>query len=306
MRKSRHHALLVVAPGKSLLVGDKTSACLAPKCVRVLARDAIVSVMLIKSNSTGVRRVECDLSRRALGYGRSVCIEDLEKGGRRPRICFKREDKFMKTSTDRILTTHTGSLPRSKALSAMLVKREQRKPYDTAAFAAELEHNLDDNVRRQIASGVDIGNDGETPRVGFSTYTTERMTGFGGESKRKPTLDAIKFPGFAEYMSRQIGVADDLAKVWNAPQAVGKLEYDSTLKEAKEETALFQASLKRLGACVHRKFHVRGVARHRLVHNAAFAQQSGVQDRRGLCHGDRERIEEGIRVHRQSRLRASA
>jgi 5-methyltetrahydropteroyltriglutamate--homocysteine methyltransferase len=153
----------------------------------------------------------------------------------------------MKTSTDRVLTTHTGSLPRSKALSAMLVKREQRKPYDTAAFHAELERNLDDNVRRQIASGVDIGNDGETPRVGFSTYTTERMTGFGGESRRKPTLDTIKFPGFAEYMSRQIGVAEDLAKVWNAPQAVGRLEYDPTLKEAKDESALFQSALKRVG-----------------------------------------------------------
>jgi 5-methyltetrahydropteroyltriglutamate--homocysteine methyltransferase len=160
----------------------------------------------------------------------------------------------MKTSTDRILTTHTGSLPRSKALSAMLVKREQRKPYDTAAFQVELERNLDDNVRRQIASGVDIGNDGETPRVGFSTYTTERMTGFAGESRRKPTLDAIKFPGFAEYMSRQIGVAEDLAKVWNAPQAVGQLEYDSTLKEAKEETALFEASLKRLGVSFTENF----------------------------------------------------
>ena len=136
----------------------------------------------------------------------------------------------------------------------MLVKREQRKPYDTAAFQVELERNLDDNVRRQIASGVDIGNDGETPRVGFSTYTTERMTGFAGESRRKPTLDAIKFPGFAEYMSRQIGVAEDLAKVWNAPQAVGQLEYDSTLKEAKEETALFEASLKRLGVSFTENF----------------------------------------------------
>jgi 5-methyltetrahydropteroyltriglutamate--homocysteine methyltransferase len=160
----------------------------------------------------------------------------------------------MKSSTDRILTTHTGSLPRSKALSAMLVKREQRKPYDTAAFQAEIERNLDANVRRQIESGVDIGNDGETPRVGFSTYTTERMTGFGGESRRKPTLDAIKFPGFAEYMSRQIGVAEDLAKVWNAPQAISQLEYDSTLKEAKEESALFQASMKRLGVSFTENF----------------------------------------------------
>ena len=64
-------------------------------------------------------------------------------------------------------------------------KREQRKPYDTAALAAEIERNIDDNVRRQAAAGVDIGNDGETPRVGFSTYTTERMTCFGGESRRK-------------------------------------------------------------------------------------------------------------------------
>jgi 5-methyltetrahydropteroyltriglutamate--homocysteine methyltransferase len=153
----------------------------------------------------------------------------------------------MKTSSERILTTHTGSLPRTKALSAMLVKREQRKPFDKAAFDKELDSNLDDNVKRQAASGVDIGNDGETPRVGFSTYTTERMTGFGGESRRKPTLDAIKFPGFADFMKRQIGIADDLAKVWNAPQAVGKLEYDPTLAEAKEEAALFESSLKRTG-----------------------------------------------------------
>jgi 5-methyltetrahydropteroyltriglutamate--homocysteine methyltransferase len=153
----------------------------------------------------------------------------------------------MKTSTDRILTTHTGSLPRSKSLSALLVKRERRKPFDKAEFDGEIQRNLDDVVKRQAASGVDIGNDGETPRVGFSTYTTERMTGFGGESRRKPSLDAIKFPKFADFMQRQIGDTEDLAKVWNAPQAVGALHYDPTLAEAKEEHALFQASLKRTG-----------------------------------------------------------
>ena len=154
----------------------------------------------------------------------------------------------MKTSTDRILTTHTGSLPRSKALSAMLVKREQKKPFDQAAFQAEIERNIDESVKRQVASGVDIGNDGETPRVGFSTYTTERMSGFGGESRRKPTLDAIKFPAFADFMKRQIGISDELAKVWNAPQAVASLKYDPTLAEAKAESAAYQASLKRTGA----------------------------------------------------------
>jgi 5-methyltetrahydropteroyltriglutamate--homocysteine methyltransferase len=153
----------------------------------------------------------------------------------------------MKTSTDQILTTHTGSLPRSKALSAMLVRREQRKPFDEAELRAEIERNLDENVKRQAENGVTVGNDGETPRVGFSTYTTERMKGFGGESLRKPTLDAVKFPGFADFMKRQIGVSDELAKVWNAPQATGKLEYDPDLTEAKEESALFKAALERTG-----------------------------------------------------------
>ncbi len=153
----------------------------------------------------------------------------------------------MKNSGDRILTTHTGSLPRSKALSAMLVKREQRKPYDPSALQAEIERNLDLVIKRQHECGVDIRNDGETPRVGFSTYTTERMKRFGGESRRKPTLDAIRFPGFADYMARQIGVSDELARVWNAPQAVGKLEYDATLSEAKEESTAYKASQKRVG-----------------------------------------------------------
>jgi hypothetical protein len=115
----------------------------------------------------------------------------------------------MQASTDRILTTHTGSLPRSKALSALLVKREQRKPFDPAALADEIARNMDANLRRQAEAGVDIGNDGETPRVGFSTYTTERMTGFGGESLRKPTLDTVRFPGFADFMrpDRHLGRA---------------------------------------------------------------------------------------------------
>jgi len=154
----------------------------------------------------------------------------------------------MKSSSDRILTTHTGSLPRSKTLSALLVKREQRKPYDENALRMEIDRNLDFVVARQRDCGVDIGNDGETPRVGFSTYTTERIAGFGGESRRKPTLDTIKFPGFADFMARQIGVSDELARVWNAPQAVGKLQYDQSLSEAKSESAAFKASLKRTGS----------------------------------------------------------
>ena len=59
----------------------------------------------------------------------------------------------MKSSSDRILTTHTGSLPRSKALSALLVKREQHKTYDAGALQAEIERNLDLVVKRQQECG---------------------------------------------------------------------------------------------------------------------------------------------------------
>jgi methionine synthase II (cobalamin-independent) len=81
----------------------------------------------------------------------------------------------VKNSSERILTTHTGSLPRSKALTALLVKQEQRKRFDPNALTAEIERNLDYVVKHRQESGVDIGNDGETPRVGFSTYMTEPL-----------------------------------------------------------------------------------------------------------------------------------
>jgi 5-methyltetrahydropteroyltriglutamate--homocysteine methyltransferase len=160
----------------------------------------------------------------------------------------------VKTSNERILTTHTGSLPRSKALSALLVKREQKKTFDEKALAAEIGRNLDDVVKQQSENGVDIGNDGEAPRIGFSTYTMERMIGFGGESHRKTSLDALKFPKFADFMNRQIGVSEDLARVWNAPQAVDRVEYDSALTEAKAESAAFQAALKRTGVSFAENF----------------------------------------------------
>ncbi|MBM3482993.1 MAG: methionine synthase [Alphaproteobacteria bacterium] len=153
----------------------------------------------------------------------------------------------MKLSTDRILTTHAGSLPRPAKLSKLLVKREQKKTYSKAAFNVEVAKALDATVKAQAKYGIDIGNDGEMPRVGFSTYTMERMTGFGGESRRKPALDMIKFPKFADYFRRQIGISTELAKVWNAPQAIGEIHYDDDLDDARYEVAAMKASLKRTG-----------------------------------------------------------
>ena len=98
-------------------------------------------------------------------------------------------------------------------------------------------------MQKQIAAGIDIANDGEVPRIGFSTYVTERISGFGGESVRKRPTDMEKFPQFADFFVRQIGATDDLAKVWNAPEAQEELIYDDTLSGARSECALFAEGL---------------------------------------------------------------
>ncbi len=89
----------------------------------------------------------------------------------------------MKRSTDRILTTHTGSLPRPADLVEMLRKADVGEPLDAAAFNARVRSAVDEIVQKQAAAGIDIVNDGEMGKPGYSTYVKDRLTGFDGESK---------------------------------------------------------------------------------------------------------------------------
>jgi 5-methyltetrahydropteroyltriglutamate--homocysteine methyltransferase len=102
----------------------------------------------------------------------------------------------MKLSTDRILTTHVGSLPRPDALAELLLAREAGEEIDAARFAAEATRAVYDVVRRQVACGVDIVSDGEMSKIGYSTYIKDRCTGFSGDSARKPPADLERFPAF--------------------------------------------------------------------------------------------------------------
>ena len=95
----------------------------------------------------------------------------------------------MLTSTDRILTTHVGSLPRNETLSDLLIRQEAGETIDTSALAREIESATRRIIENQVKAGVDIGNDGEQSRVGFQTYVPRCMCGFGGESKRPPARD---------------------------------------------------------------------------------------------------------------------
>src|SRR5690606_13283357 len=81
-----------------------------------------------------------------------------------------REDNSMKTSTDRILTTHTGSLPRPQPLVELILKREAGEGIDPATFEAATVAAVEDVVARQVAAGVDVVSDGEMSKPSYTTY----------------------------------------------------------------------------------------------------------------------------------------
>ena len=89
-------------------------------------------------------------------------------------------------STDRILTTHVGSLPRNEMLSQLLIDQEAGKSVDKAALSREAEAATGNVIAAQVKAGIDIGNDGEQSRVAFQTYVPRCMCGFGGESEASP------------------------------------------------------------------------------------------------------------------------
>lgn len=141
----------------------------------------------------------------------------------------------MKKSEERILTTHVGSLPRHPMLRDLLVRQERGEPIDEAELTRQVELAVRTVLGKQLEVGIDIGNDGEQPRVGFSTYVARRMRGFGGASARPPARDLVDFPDYAAMLELRRRFA---AKISDAPQAVAEVEY-ADLSEAARECDLF-------------------------------------------------------------------
>jgi len=113
----------------------------------------------------------------------------------------------VKRSTERILTTHTGSLPRPQDLLAMLEAVDAGTLSDVAAFESRVRSAVADIVRQQAQAGVDIVNDGEQGKVGYSTYVRQRLTGFGGQSTVRGRSDWADFPEAAARAERRATVA---------------------------------------------------------------------------------------------------
>ncbi len=112
----------------------------------------------------------------------------------------------MKLSTDRILTTHVGSLPRPQPLVDLLIRKDRGEPYDPAEFAQQVRQAVADIVARQVAIGIDVVSDGESSKVGYATYIKDRLTGFGGEPYvPKPNRDVADYPDFRRRLELFVG-----------------------------------------------------------------------------------------------------
>jgi 5-methyltetrahydropteroyltriglutamate--homocysteine methyltransferase len=132
--------------------------------------------------------------------------------------------------SNRILTTHAGSLPRPRALVEMMVRKSRRESVDPVQFAEAVEASTRRVVARQLDVGIDIGNNGEQPRESFFTYVQHRLSGFAGASQRPIMRDIIHFPSFVELKLPEI--SRTMESLLDAPKALGPVRYaDRSLVE---------------------------------------------------------------------------
>ncbi len=127
----------------------------------------------------------------------------------------------MKRSTERILTTHTGSLPRPPDLLEMIRARESGQSVDTQVLASRVRSAVADVVRKQVDTQIDIVSDGEFGKPGFSVYVAERMEGFGGENtESRIRSESEDFPGWSRQSTTGRGM--------NRPFCMGPVAYRGT------------------------------------------------------------------------------
>jgi 5-methyltetrahydropteroyltriglutamate--homocysteine methyltransferase len=130
----------------------------------------------------------------------------------------------MKTSTERILTTHVGSLPRPQDVTDLLFAQDRGEPYEAATFDAVMQRGVHDAIRLQREAGVDIVSDGETGKISYATYIRHRLTGFEGDSARPTPQDIDELPDYRDKLVREGASAKYLRPVCKGPIAVKNRE----------------------------------------------------------------------------------
>src|SRR5713226_242921 len=157
--------------------------------------------------------------------------------------------KAMQWSTDRILTTHTGSLPRPPELTRLYVRRSRGEAIDEGELDRLGKAALTQIIDRQAASGVDIGNNGEQQSEAFFLYVRRRMSGFGDSWQRWPRGDVERYPLLKAQMTEMLAAKEAVGN-YQPPKAIGEVKYLDP-KAVEDECGDFRAALdKKPGAFV--------------------------------------------------------
>jgi len=125
----------------------------------------------------------------------------------------------LRLSTERILTTHVGSLPRSQAVTDVLFARENGTLTDDAKGTATIGAAVHEVVRRQVGAGIDVVSDGEMSKISYATYIADRFTGFAGDTPREPGQDLVEFPGLLKKLAERGATAK-----YRRPKCVGEIK----------------------------------------------------------------------------------
>lgn len=141
-------------------------------------------------------------------------------------------------------TTHVGSLPRSQALAELLIARDHGRAIDDAAFEALVSGEIAEAVARQVANGITIVSDGELGKVGYATYVTERLEGFGGHVDRTPAKDLADLPELRKKLTAIMGSQEFVRAACIGPVRLRKAGGEQ------DDIRRFRAAIERQGAGV--------------------------------------------------------
>ncbi len=131
----------------------------------------------------------------------------------------------MQRSTSRILTTHTGSLPRPRELTRLYAQRAAGAPADDAEIARAGRDAVRRIVDKQREAGIDVGNNGEQQRDSFFLYLKDRLSGLGGSWQRPSRADVDRYPEFKRMWTEQHAARTQVSALGGLPKAIGEVKY---------------------------------------------------------------------------------
>src|ERR1700722_4876177 len=173
---------------------------------------------------------------KKLRRGRDMISSNVAKTQRNSR-----RQTEMKLSTDRILTTHVGSLPRPQDVVDLIFAQDRGEPIDQANFDATVQRAVEDVIRKQVEAGVDIPSDGEQSKISYATYIRHRLTGFEGDSQRPTPQDLDDFPDYRDKL-----VKEGHSATYKRPVCKGEIKVKS-LEPVHDDIARMKEALAKAG-----------------------------------------------------------